>query len=184
HRPYPHLWPHDPVWPTHPGEGAGEADGKGSAAVSVRWQSPADDQPSTERRGPVARRSCLPRKSHRAEAQRPGGLVMLSWLLVNVGLSLLALGFIFLNGGAPHRLRFFAGFAALAAWLVPWTLLPELPLAIDFSRGWVRRMRGHRHRLHRTVGSGASQSRSLMILLHVHGNPCRLPQYEACRWPA
>ncbi|HWK55405.1 MAG TPA: M56 family metallopeptidase [Hyphomicrobiales bacterium] len=58
---------------------------------------------------------------------------MLSWLLVNVGLSLLALAFIFLNGGAPHRLRFFAGFAALAAWLVPWTLLPELPLAIDFS---------------------------------------------------
>lgn len=58
---------------------------------------------------------------------------MLSWLLVNVGLSVLALAFIFLNGGAPHRLRFFAGFAALAAWLVPWTLLPELPLAIDFS---------------------------------------------------
>jgi len=59
---------------------------------------------------------------------------MLSWLLVNVGLSLLALAFIFLNGGAPHRLRFFAGFAALAAWLVPWTLLPELPLAFDLSR--------------------------------------------------
>lgn len=49
---------------------------------------------------------------------------MLGWLLVNVGLGLLALAFIFLNGGAPHRLRFLAGFAALAAWLVPWTLLP------------------------------------------------------------
>lgn len=58
---------------------------------------------------------------------------MLSWLLVNAGLSLLALVYILLNGGAPHRLRFFAGFAAIAAWLVPWTLLPELPLAIDFS---------------------------------------------------
>jgi hypothetical protein len=51
---------------------------------------------------------------------------MLTWLLVNVGLSVLALVFITLNGSAPHRLRFCAGFVALAAWLVPWSLVPEL----------------------------------------------------------
>ena len=74
---------------------------------------------------------------------------MLSWLLVNVGLSLLALAFIFLNGGAPHRLRFFAGFAALAAWLVPWTLLPKLPLAFDVS--W------ELGRIERAVDAGSAQ---------------------------
>lgn len=51
---------------------------------------------------------------------------MLTWLTVNVVLSLLALVFISLNGTAPHRLRFFAGFTALLAWLVPWPLLPGL----------------------------------------------------------
>ncbi len=58
---------------------------------------------------------------------------MLTWLLVNVLLSALALVFITLNGSAPHRLRFFAGFAALAAWLVPWPLLPDLLPANMFS---------------------------------------------------
>lgn len=51
---------------------------------------------------------------------------MLTWLLVNVGLGLLALLFVTLNKTAPHRLRFFATFLALAAWLVPWPLLAEL----------------------------------------------------------
>ena len=58
---------------------------------------------------------------------------MLTWFLVNVVLSLLALGFISLNATAPHRLRFFAGFAALIAWLMPWPLLPELLPANMFS---------------------------------------------------
>jgi hypothetical protein len=48
---------------------------------------------------------------------------MLIGVLVHVGLSLLSLAFIFLNGGAPHMLLLFAGFAALEAWLVPWSLL-------------------------------------------------------------
>ncbi len=51
---------------------------------------------------------------------------MLTWFLVNVVISLLALVFIALSNTAPHRLRFFAGFAALVAWLVPWPLVPDL----------------------------------------------------------
>jgi beta-lactamase regulating signal transducer with metallopeptidase domain len=51
---------------------------------------------------------------------------MLTWLLANVALSLLALVLIKLSVTAPHRLRFFAGFTALVAWLVPWPLLPDL----------------------------------------------------------
>jgi beta-lactamase regulating signal transducer with metallopeptidase domain len=58
---------------------------------------------------------------------------MLTWLIVNVVLSVLALLFITLNGTAPHRLRFFAGFGALVAWLVPWPLLPDLLPANMFS---------------------------------------------------
>jgi beta-lactamase regulating signal transducer with metallopeptidase domain len=58
---------------------------------------------------------------------------MLTWFLVNVVLSVLALVFITLNDTAPHRLRFFAGFTALAAWLVPWPLLPDLLPANMFS---------------------------------------------------
>lgn len=89
---------------------------------------------------------------------------MLSWLLVNVGLSLLALAFIFLNGGAPHRLRFFAGFAALAAWLVPWTLLPELPLAIDFS--------SELGRIERAVDAGSARLTGVYpIIVQTNGVP-------------
>ncbi len=58
---------------------------------------------------------------------------MLAWFLVNVVLSVLALVFITLNDTAPHRLRFFAGFTALVAWLVPWPLLPDLLPANMFS---------------------------------------------------
>lgn len=51
---------------------------------------------------------------------------MLTWLLVNVLLGLLALGFVNLNATAPHRMRFLAAITALAAWFVPWPVLPEL----------------------------------------------------------
>ncbi len=58
---------------------------------------------------------------------------MLTWFLVNVVISVLALVFITLSSNAPHRLRFLAGFAALVAWLVPWPLVPDLLPANMFS---------------------------------------------------
>ena len=51
---------------------------------------------------------------------------MLTWLLVNTVLSLLALSFAQLNQGAPHRLRFYVCFVALLCWLVPWAQVPQL----------------------------------------------------------
>ncbi|MES2624221.1 MAG: M56 family metallopeptidase [Pseudomonadota bacterium] len=50
---------------------------------------------------------------------------MFNWLLVNVVLSVLALLYVTLNASAPHRLRFFACFTALLAWLVPWQFVPD-----------------------------------------------------------
>lgn len=46
---------------------------------------------------------------------------MLTWVLVNVLLTSLALGFALLNSSAPHRLRFHACVLALLGWLVPWS---------------------------------------------------------------
>lgn len=46
---------------------------------------------------------------------------MLTWALVNVVLTVLALVFAVMNSGAPHRLRFHACVLALLGWLVPWS---------------------------------------------------------------
>lgn len=63
---------------------------------------------------------------------------MLTWVLVNTVLSLLALGFAQLNQGAPHRLRFHVCFVALLCWLVPWAQVPgaltfDSLAGLDFS---------------------------------------------------
>ena len=74
---------------------------------------------------------------------------MLTWLLINVAISMLALIFISLNASAPHRLRFFAGFFAVAAWLVPWPLLPDLfPVNIFSFELW---------RIERVVEAGSAR---------------------------
>lgn len=62
---------------------------------------------------------------------------MLTWALVNVVLSGLALSFALVNKGAPHRLRFHVCFVALLAWLVPWSQVPAwMPdlLSLDLWR--------------------------------------------------
>ena len=59
---------------------------------------------------------------------------MLTWFLVNVVLTVLALAFAVMNSGAPHRLRFHACVLALVGWLVPWSQaggwMPDL-LSLD-----------------------------------------------------
>jgi beta-lactamase regulating signal transducer with metallopeptidase domain len=82
---------------------------------------------------------------------------MLTWLVINIALSLLAPGFIRLNATAPHRLRFFAGFAALAAWLVPWPLLPDLlPVNMLSSELW---------RIERAVETGTTRLTAVIPMI-------------------
>lgn len=90
---------------------------------------------------------------------------MLTWLLANLALGLISLAFIVLHPRAPHRLRFHAGFAALAAWLVPWPLLarwlPDLR-ADAFDMGlW---------RLERAVEAGSAQLTGMPPVIVVIGD--------------
>lgn len=54
----------------------------------------------------------------------------MTWITVNVLLTLLALSYARFNATVPHRLRFFVCFSALCGWLIPWGLIaPLLPVS-------------------------------------------------------
>lgn len=59
---------------------------------------------------------------------------MLSWLLINIIFSLLALMFIVCNASAPHRMRFLVGFTAMISWLLPWQYVTEFLSSLQWGR--------------------------------------------------
>lgn len=71
---------------------------------------------------------------------------MIQWILTNLLLTLLALAFVKMNPGCPHRLRFHVCFAALCGWLVPWNAVARWLPAIALWPGaavvpWAGRIR-------------------------------------------
>lgn len=56
---------------------------------------------------------------------------MITWLSTNIVLTVLALVFLRLHAGTPHRFRFFVAFIASCCWLVPWNQIGRIVPSIS-----------------------------------------------------